>query len=310
MKGILFVLYWGLFVGGDLFGQIRIHIDSLKHEWSGGNQPSYLFYYKGKIFSGICFQKDELNQLGEFEIKNGRTDGFIKSYYPNGQLKHLSYEHPYKDLKTRKIDSREKHWYENGQLKSEKVDEEGKGVSRWWYKNGQLEYFSITTINELNRIDENSFETSKHWYENGQLESERKLHYNEFIQLQQHGTQKLYYDNGQLHYEENYNMGKYHGLYKSWYKDGRIMYETNLVDGNGVIKEYYQNGSLKMEKNLKHLIQIEKHWYENGQLKSEQTEYLDPNLYPIGRCFDEYGNEIDSVDISGYGYYHYNSEKY
>ena len=94
MKGILFVLYLGLFVGGDLFGQIRIHKDSLNSKPVSDENTyfgRFVYYYKGEIFSGICLVKDEFNQLIEYEMKNGRQDGFIKLYYLNGQLKHLFY---------------------------------------------------------------------------------------------------------------------------------------------------------------------------------------------------------------------------
>ena len=65
------------------------------------------------------------------------------------------------------------------------------------------------------------------------------------------GDYKLYYDNGKIQQEFNFNaMGKREGEQKYYYENGQMMMDGNWQGGkeNGVLKEYYDNGQLKAEK--------------------------------------------------------------
>ena len=114
MKKLLFVLCLGLFVGCNLYGQIRVHSDSLN--WNSDERV----YYEGKLFSGIVFKEYENGQL-EYEgnYKDGKEDGLGKRWYESGQL---MFEMNYKDGKR---DGIIKHWLENGKLGGEQVFKNG-----------------------------------------------------------------------------------------------------------------------------------------------------------------------------------------
>jgi antitoxin component YwqK of YwqJK toxin-antitoxin module len=65
------------------------------------------------------------------------------------------------------------------------------------------------------------------------------------------GIYKLYYPNGQLQHEFNYNTsGKREGKSTYYYENGEVAIEGNFSDGKetGVFKEYYENGETKAVK--------------------------------------------------------------
>jgi len=70
--------------------------------------------------------------------------------------------------------------------------------------------------------------TQKYWYENGQLESEKEVKdgFND-------GRSREWYKNGQLKYEGHYKNGKCIGNSRGWKEDGQLKYETKyeILDG-------------------------------------------------------------------------------
>ena len=42
------------------------------------------------------------------------------------------------------------------------------------------------------------------------------------------------YDNGKLHYKENFKDGKENGLYESYYENGKLEYKWNYKDGTRI----------------------------------------------------------------------------
>lgn len=86
------------------------------------------------------------------------------------------------------------------------------------------------------------------YHENGKIQEEgqwsSKL--NRWV-----GKYKLYYDNGQVQHEFNFNQnGKREGPAKYFYENGQLAIEGNFQNGQetGVFKEYYENGDVKAEK--------------------------------------------------------------
>ena len=130
MKKILIVLCLGLvFVS---CGEKRVLVDELVFDgWD-----DQTIYYDSKPFNGIAFSLHSNGKVfREMSVKQGKTNGFLKDWYENGQLKKERYYKPGGIL-----DGLSKHWHENGQLASECNFNEGKvdGLSKYWYENGQL----------------------------------------------------------------------------------------------------------------------------------------------------------------------------
>ena len=86
-------------------------------------------------------------------------------------------------------------------------------------------------------------------------------------------VERIYYENGQLHYEIPYKDDKRDGIMKWYYENGQLEVETPYKDDkeNGVKKWYYKNGQLGVETHYKDGKKdgIEREYYENGQLESE-----------------------------------------
>ena len=131
------------------------------------DQEKNLFTLKneGKALTGIIYREWENGKIKEeFEIKNGKQEGFSKGWYENG---HLEFEGSMKDNKQEGIT---KKYYENGQLSYDGMYKEGKedGVCKGWYENGQLWF-------KKNAKDGNPVGVQKKWHENGQLKWEGKF---------------------------------------------------------------------------------------------------------------------------------------
>ena len=64
--------------------------------------------------------------------------------------------------------------------------------------------------------------------------------------IQPHGEFKVWYENGQLSFEDYYKDGKLDGESKSWYENGQLRYQQFYKDGKvyGEHKNWYENGQL------------------------------------------------------------------
>ncbi len=133
-----------------------------------------------------------------------------------------------------------------------------------------------------------------------------------------HGVQKLYYSNGKMESEVNYNLGQLHGVYKkfnkegilindrnfkngkehgkciSYYDDGKKMLEENWNEGikNGAFILYLPNDSIQYEENYKKGIPDGKFedYHENRQIKSKIT-YLKGKI-TSEQYWNQYGQSI------------------
>jgi len=65
--------------------------------------------------------------------------------------------------------------------------------------------------------------------------------------------ERKYYNNGQLHYKDNYQNGKQHGLCKEWHDNEQLYYEGNYQNGkqHGLCKAWLDNGQLYYEENYR-----------------------------------------------------------
>lgn len=110
------------------------------------------------------------------------------------------------------------------------------------------------------------------------------------------GQRTLYYENGQLQYTENYDMGQFHGPYRAYYPSGQLKLEQQYFNNRleGESRAWYENGQLK------EVVQFEQNqengpfreYYPNGQLKAEGTYLEGDNEHGELKLYDEDGTLV------------------
>jgi len=94
---------------------------------------------------------------------------------------------------------------------------------------------------------------------------------NQFLDGEQYGLWRDYWENGQLMYEGTLINGQSYGLWRVYHANGQLKSEGNYLDGKGVglWRWWYDNGQLKSEGNYVNGMQegLWRHWDDNGQLK-------------------------------------------
>lgn len=234
-------------------------------------------------------------------LRNGKPDGYWKSYYKNGQLKSEGNRLNYM------LDSTWIFYNENG----EKISEIN-------YKNGRKNGYRYTYLKDEYIVE---------YFENDVKEKYTKVYYNEgsikkiipFEAGLENGTALTFnkdsviilieeYKKGILLSREVINRidknGLKQGLWKFFYSDGTLMEEVTYLNDkkNGFLKRYDENGVLvKIEKYVNDVLQtdvpelkeyeIRKDYYSNGQIKVEGS-YFNNKPDGIRREYDEEGNII------------------
>jgi antitoxin component YwqK of YwqJK toxin-antitoxin module len=117
-----------------------------------------------------------------------------------------------------------------------------------------------------------------------------------------HGPRKMFYPDGSIFIEEQYNKGEYHGSWKTYHENGKLKQEGAYINNKieGIWKGYYDNGQLKEEVLFKGNEEngpfIEYH--NNGKLKTEGA-YLDgDNEHGPLKMYDESGELIKTMDCN------------
>ena len=143
--------------------------------------------YTGKVFR---LYKNGQKQF-ESNLKNGKTDGLIRSWYENGEPESES------NWNNGILNGLQITWHKNGQKKSEGKIKEGK-------EDGML----------------------MEWYENGQKKSEEN-----WKDGKPNGAMVLWKRGGQKIREQNYKDGKEDGLQTTWHLNGQKSWEADYKDG-------------------------------------------------------------------------------
>ena len=193
---------------------------------------SFLLVFGGIVVtctSGILWDGEHTNEKSDYVEKFNIVD----------EKKHGLYESRYKSNNTLKqkgqYDMGNKvgvwtQWYSTGEQESEtnysKYDPYR--LEQTWHKNGQVEsirYYDLAgeTIGNLTEL----------FYENGQQELKGRAGRFE------DGTEKTWYENGELHKIEVWEDGKLL-LYERYEEDGSPCQFTTYKDGNGVVAEQYR----------------------------------------------------------------------
>ncbi len=201
------------------------------------------FYIEGVLIQEQMYTNDK---------KNGQSF----KYFPNGQIKHEAY------FKNDKQIGISKQYYETGELellsywKNDKIN----GLRVNYHKNGKIR--AITTCKNGEYIS-----PEYQYYEDGSLEA--------IIPAKDTGIELVYYLNGILKSEREYNKGKKCGNGKYYYEDGNLEADYNYKNDkrHGICKEYYSNGKLRLECEYKNGKKqgIEKRYYNSGQLSYEHS---------------------------------------
>lgn len=253
------------------------------------------------------------DEILEKEVKFGRTEGVIKIFYDNKQLKS---ESPYKDGK---IDGLYKEYFESGSLKSE--IEFNKGIqgnlSKTYYESGKLRSELLDGKTAKNKV-------VKEYYENGSLK--RETYYNN---KKLDGVAIWYYENGNIQESITLKNDKTIGCYKTFYINGKLEKELNYADGNflfGDLSIDKRNNKMIIEHNLPKdrkilyinnsnepqcigkMDGIQKWYYENGTLKSEST-YKNDKIDGVYKEFYD-NKQLKSVEFYINGIQSGKAEKY
>ncbi|MCF7730654.1 MAG: toxin-antitoxin system YwqK family antitoxin [Akkermansiaceae bacterium] len=91
--------------------------------------------------------------------------------------------------------------------------------------------------------------------------------------LQPHGTETLFYEDGQKRSVENYERGKRHGWFVFWNRNGKKQREEHYKNGalDGLTRTWHDNGVISSEiqflDGTKHGQQLS--WYRNGWKEAE-----------------------------------------
>ncbi|WP_294613474.1 toxin-antitoxin system YwqK family antitoxin [uncultured Gilliamella sp.] len=220
-------------------------------------------FYQDKNIDGPCLHYFANGQLSrQHTYLNGHYEGDYIDYFQNGQIS-------------------EKSTYRNGK----KV-----GVSEQFYKTGKP--YSFTHYDDEGRLhgeyasfDKNGFKETNYIYEHGKtkernnwkngIKTEESFFYIDDNKQEFDGVHRVWYDNGQLKYIENYNKGIKEGLFQNWYPNGKLeleeVYKNNKLissiqwnkDGIKKSEEFYNSDGLKEGE--------WKTWYDNGQLEDIYT---------------------------------------
>ena len=127
------------------------------------------------------------------------------------------------------------------------------------------------------------------YHDNGKIKTSKRI-----LSNKRHGSQKQYFDNGQLVNDINFTNGvQDDGDVISFHRDGSKARKITLVKGkyHGELREWYPNGKLKIKGNYnKDKYNGELHqWYSNGKPKSKWN-YINGKSQKIAESWYENGN--------------------
>lgn len=242
----------------------------------------------------------------EGTLRDGKPDGYWKTYYPSGQLKTEG------NRKNFLLDSTWNFYSEKGIIQKsisyrddvrnglERIfDQEGRcveeytyqnnirsGIAKWYYPTGELRKTGF-------------FQNNKEEGKATEFERDGRV-----ITL-------LTYKNGFIYTEEKINrydsQGKRTGIWKDLFEDGKLRQEGNWLAGmkNGVFKffnkkgeleklERYENDVLIVDDASTAILDIRKEYHANGSLK-EMGTYREGKKQGNFRVYDEAGNETGGL---------------
>lgn len=296
------------------------------------------WYETGQLKKKALWENDELIELfiwynnGQPEVIGPRKDKFGNEkttfYFPNGLLQDECH------YKNEKKHGTQKSWHDNGQLEIEVNYVEGKldGNLKMWTnegflfgeysysndkKNGVCKEWQLDGkyIEELWNMDQ--LENQKVFLDNTLIAefnfSNGKMNGTQTIKddngknliLQENykdgnynGSQKKWFENGQLEREENYIDGRKTGWQRYYDISGKLLGESNLIDGTGKISVKYANGQRAFEENYLNgeLDGLQKSWYKNGQIAAEYN-FVSGKRVGLQTAYSEKGEIVEEGNL-------------
>ena len=189
--------------------------------------------------------------MQEYVVKNGRLNGFFRSYYPLGALR-MSATYV-DDLMEGPVEE----FHENGQLRTRRV-----------YNHGRVVDSVVVVLKKdgsLSETEEWNGGRSRCYGEKHKLISEYGL-----LNGRRYGRCKVYHENGNLFIDTTMGIDGPEGEFSRFFPDGKLCekchYTTGVLDGEESI--YYEDGSLRRQSTYKMGLLTGKstRYYENGQL--------------------------------------------
>lgn len=238
-------------------------------------------------FTQLFFPSGKLSSEGE--MKNGKPNGYWKTYYENGQLKS---EGNRKDFK---LDSSWKFYSEAGILLNEIRYSEGRknGLYQIYYPQGNLKssenfkndrrdgecryygekgnLFKLVPFVDgvengmAKEFGEDSLMITLTTYRNGYINKQEFINRRDKMGLKQ-GVWKELYGNLQTRWDGNYTDDKKNGIFREFTPDGRIVKREEYVNGEFVKNEERQE-DIKLD--------IKREFYPNGSNKRIGSYYKD-----------------------------------
>ena len=242
----------------------------------------------------------------EGTLRDGKPDGYWKTYYPSGQMKTEG------NRKNFQLDSTWNFYSEKGIIQKsisyrddvrngwERIfDQEGRCIEEYTYKNnirsGAANWYYASGELKKTGVFENNKEEGKatEYYRDGRI------------------ITVMTYKNGFIYTEEKINrydsQGKRTGVWRDLYEDGKMRQEGNWLAGmkNGVFKffnkkgeleklERYENDVLMVDDASTAILDIRKEYHPNGSLK-EMGTYREGKKQGNFRVYDDGGNETGGL---------------
>jgi antitoxin component YwqK of YwqJK toxin-antitoxin module len=243
-------------------------------------------------------------------IKDGKPDGYWKTYHPNGKLKSEGNRRNYQldstwnfyneegviqktiNYSGDRKNGLERVYDKDGNLQEEFTNKDNirSGLANWYYSTGELRK---TGVFENNKEEGKATEFERDgriitlWtYRNGFIYTEEKINRYD-NQGKRTGIWRDLYDDGKLHMEGNWAIGMKNGVFKFYSKKGEL---EKL--------ERYENDVLIIDEASTAILDIRKEYYASGSIKEIGT-YREGKRQGNFRTFDEAGKEIGGQLFDG-----------
>lgn len=244
---------------------------------------------------------EQLRQTRVF--KAGKLEGPYRRYYRDGAL---AFESAFVDGR---LSGDSRSFYANGQLHEErKTEGRGEGTIVAFFPNGDKQ--REARISSLSHDEQE-------WYSNGQLARKRdasgetlysatgaietyyasgarktRSEYADDGSGLLHGSEMLYYENGQAWEQTRYERGRKHGKHEKWWKSGKLALKETYKEGQleGARQRFYADGTPWEEASYRagKLDGAFKKWWKNGKL-AHDYRYVEGKLDGSYRTYYDNG---------------------
>ena len=154
MKYLFTILFIG-FACSNLYCQLRVELSKLNRDFDTG-----VYYYKGERFNGIAYVSDIYksgNIFWEGNMVSGKSFGFSRRFYPNGQIDFEEY------IINDKKNGIYRHWDREGALIEEGNFKDDKLDGQW------IKYCIHNRGKQIIIYESDKVITSKCWDTRGEL---------------------------------------------------------------------------------------------------------------------------------------------